>query len=388
MKLNKRIIIIISMIIAIIIFCIIVFISQKNNIQKFIENLNKEEETVKDGINCTAYDNQNEKLKSLIIISRVNGIQEVEYINDEGKTIKLNCNNKQKIAIDLEMKADKEYNFRVISNKEEKIEKIQTNINDYIKIIKPEDSNELEYNQMKIEFSDLVQSTSKKQYKINNGNWKDYTNTLQIDLEYMQIEKVLKNQIDAKMTIHARTVDTAGNILKTSVDIDTTEIMSQDKDYKIFNSMNKLGYTDLSKYGINKIRWENIGTDNQKWDWYSVGNIGGGHASGFKNYSMEISLNCYNVKLQYETIELLFEYWIDRVGKVQGQIIVNYVDGTSTNKLTEQYTSNGHKQYRVQQNIDTNKAVKDIRIKIWGVDYDWYSSWGRIREINLKKIHR
>lgn len=386
MKLNKRIIII-SMIIAIIIFFIIVFISQKNNIQKFIENLNKEEETVTDGINCTAYDNQNEKLKSLIIISRVNGIQEVEYINDEGKTIKLNCNDKQKIAIDLEMQAGKEYNFRVISNKEEKIEKIQTNINDYIKIIKPEDNNELEYNQIKIEFSDLVQNTSKKQYKINNGEWKDYTNTLQIDLEYMQIEKVLKNQIDTKMTIYARTVDTAGNILITSadVDIDTTEIMSQDKDYKIFNSMNKLGYTDLSKYGINKIRWENIGNDSKKWDWYSVGKIGGGHADAFANYSMEISLNCYNVKLQYETIELLFEYWIDKVGEVQGEIIVNYVDGTSTNKLTEKYTSNGTKQYIVQQNIYTNKAVKDIRIKIWGVDYNNYSSWGRIREINFKK---
>lgn len=385
MKLNKKTLIFISIIVVIILVLTIILISKKDNIQKFIEKLNKEEETILDEISCRVYDNQTEKLKSLVVISRVNGIQQIEYTNNDGKSIQITCNNKQKVGIDLEVEINKEYSFKIISNEEEKIETIKLDenyIDKYIKITKLKDEEEKSYNEVNIEFDLLKQETSKKQYKINKGPWIDYTDTIQMDLEDIDINKLKNEEYDT--TIYVKTTDAGGNILQNSKTIEITK----HNDFDLFQSMDVSGKTDLSEYGLGVTSW--AGTDSE-WRWFQVRAMGGGHYRNYGSFSVAITMNWNYKNITFDSIDTIFQFYIESpyYEYATGTIIINYTDGTSDSNSVSVNRYNENRQFKnTILYPDKNKNIQNIQFLCNGSDSSGDGTWLRVNEVFFKGLQK
>lgn len=107
---------------------------------------------------------------------------------------------------------------------------------------------------------------------------------------------------------------------------------------------------------------------------------------------MVVTLDCYNKKIPFKTIELLFDFYVERhAGSyTQGGITVNYSDGTSSAKNTVRDYGSSYdgstSQHVLQQDIDNNKEVKNIQLQIWGYDGHTSSSHGTIKQIMFKEL--
>lgn len=371
-------------IIIILIALLLSFIMVKTNvIQKVIENLNKEEETITDGIYCKVYDNTSDKLKSLIIISRVDGIEKIEYLSDNGNgdTISLNCNNKQQVGIDYEVEIGREYNFKVTSNGEEKEEKIileENYIDDVIRITKLEDKDELSYNEVEINF-DLLRNAT-KQYKVNKGPWVNYNGIIKMDLGDIDKDKLDAGEYDT--TIYVRSIDSAGYTLQNSKTIEITK----HNDFDVFQSMIVSEKKDLYEYGFGIASWGN--TESR---WFDVQNIGGGHHTKYTPWSMVAQQNWTSSQYIFSNVEVTFTLWADTQfhnSNVYGGITINYTDGTSNSVNSEGNFAAGTQYKTINANVDINKTVENIQFRMWGYDGDGSSSWGSVRDVYIKGIKK
>lgn len=331
-SINKKVVIILLLVILLLI--LVSIYTNKELIKQITSRTFKQEEedVILDGISCKVLDNTEEKIKAFVVITREKGIEKIEYVANNKENIVLNCNDKQKVTIDIEMLVNEEQQFKVISNGEEEIEIVTLNsdyIDDYIKIAKLD--NEEEHDQVDIEF--IPVQASLNYYKINKGPWIQYSSTLSLDLSDIDIEKLQNGGNET--TIYAKSVDFAGNTIISSK---TIELTKKYPDFDVFNNMEISGKTNPAEYGISG-SWNyshNTGVGNLRN--FSVRNMGayfrqGGHF----NYSASFTISNISAIKPIKASQLYFtayHYAPDYYSRTYSSATIYYTDGTSQNTTT------------------------------------------------------
>lgn len=381
---KKAISIIIILTTMIILFVVANTFINNNLIKQTISKTFKQEEEklIFDGISCRALDNTGEKIKAFVTITRENGIEKIEYITGNEEEIVLNCNNKPKVTIDIEILVDEEQQFKVTSNGEEKVETVRLNsdyIEDYIKITKLDNDNQ--YDQVDIEFNPVQASLN--YYKINKGPWVAYSSTLSLDISNVILEKLENDEYDT--TIYAMCVDNSGNTLISSKIIELTK---KYPDFNLFYNMDISGKTDLGEYGLWVTSWS--GTDSD-WRWFQVRAMGGGHWKNSGSFNVVITMNWNNPEITFDNITTTFALYAEGSwSKSRGAIIVNYVDGTSTSSGTGTYDRRGTVYWNTAIQPDESKQIKNIQFVCSGSDGSGDGSSSRVQEVyfnGLKKVN-
>lgn len=216
-KIGKRQIIILILIVLLGSLCFIGIaqLYKSGVMEKIIKGVSRQEEIEKqDGISYRVYDNTQEKIKTLITITRKQGIDTIEYKDNENKDIILSCYHKEQVNMDLELEVNKEYSFKVSSGEDVRVEKIilqQDYIEDYIRFIDL-DSEALYYKNMEIQYNSPI-ADIKHYYKIGEKqtNWTEYTQDIYAIYTDILIDE-LENEDDT-VTIYAKQVDVAGNTI-------------------------------------------------------------------------------------------------------------------------------------------------------------------------------
>ena len=110
---KKRILVLCIICICIFIIITLSFFALKHNNINFLEkrSFTDTKQNVIDGMEFFVYDNTEEKLKTLVRIQRENGIETVEYIDDNNEKVILDCYGKQCVSIDIKVELNKEYSF-------------------------------------------------------------------------------------------------------------------------------------------------------------------------------------------------------------------------------------------------------------------------------------
>lgn len=220
---KKNIIKIFSLIIFIL--CIISGINFKNIIKNLKPNSNQQE--VKKDIEFETYFLDGEKIKILATAQDTENLLSTLEEYENGKLIKkIDCNNKEKVTVDIESDGDANYEFIATNTLGEKISK-ELVINDElrkntIKIDISIDENTLDSNglalkgNVKIDYGNNSNLKMKTQYKIGNSEWKEYNEIIDIDCN-----DIVSNQEQEKdnenIIIYARKIDDSGNQIFNSI---------------------------------------------------------------------------------------------------------------------------------------------------------------------------
>lgn len=346
-------------------------------------NIKKEEETIVDGIYLKPYDNLGEKIKALVTVTRIDGIDSIEYISDNGEPIKLNCNQKQTVGIDIEVLVNENHEFKVISNGEETIETVSLKENymdDYIVITKLDDVEELEYHQVAIDFKQ--QGEYSNYYNFNTSTWKSYQDTIKVDMSNVNIDTLLKGEYDA--TVYAQCVDKAGNTLRVSKTVPVTKR----KNFDLFTNMDSSGRTNLNEYGLTASWGGNFSGGTQSTKWFSVGQMGAAHGSWNANYWAKFDLDWKPTnKRTFDSITA--EYVLATGGPVwakagvTGQMTIFYTDGTRDD--TSKGIS-GSTLFVAELKPDKTKEISYIQFYISAWDSTDGTSSGYVRKITFHRI--
>ena len=166
------------------------------------------------------------KIKILVIAQDdENLLSTLEQINGDGKVLnKINCNNKNKVTLDIEINGDETYEFIATNTLGEKISK-NLEVNDEFRknIIKTNisidessiDSNGLALKgNVEIDYGNNSNLNMKTEYKIGNGEWKEYNKIIDIDCNEIVSNK--EQEYDNKtIIIYDRKIDDIGNQILT-----------------------------------------------------------------------------------------------------------------------------------------------------------------------------
>lgn len=347
---NKKVIILISFIIALIIVLIVLLAIKPSFIQKTFQQISQEEENeelIVDGIKCDVYDNISDKLKVLITIQRVDGIDTIEYTSISGEAISLNCNKKQKVSIDYQIELDKAYYFKVISNGIEKTETVildENYIDDYVKINPYDASTHIAVD---MEFNSHVNPSYTKYYKLGNASWKTYSSTIALSLDNFP-SSTLKTS-ERTLPIYAKFVDSAGNTIQTETTAEVTKFL----DFDIFNNVEVSG-NNLSSYGITgSWSYNNSVTSTRL---FGVRNMGmyfpqGGIDSFSASFTVPIPIPMKANQLYFTSQHS----GIDDFSQSYCTAVVYYKDGTSTSSSTN--TLNGYRGQGSKRSQTFNSTV-------------------------------
>lgn len=381
--------VIIPLIITISILLIVLLANMFTNnelIKQIMPEMYRQEETeiLVDGIACKVLDNTGEKIKAFVTITRENGIENIEYMANNGETVKLNCNNRKKVTIDTEMLVNEEQQYKVTSNGEEKVEIVSLSenyIDDYIKYIKLD--NDEPYDQIDIQFTPVQDSLN--YFKINNDAWKTYSSTLSLDISNVVLEKLQNNEYD--INIYTMSVDSSGNTLVANK---TIELTKKCPNFNLFYNMDISAKTNLGEYGLWVKSWGNTRSD---WRRFQVRAMGGGSYNGQGSYSATIVLNWNNPNLTFDNITTTFNLWTNypwggtRTG-ARGNIKINYTDGTSNSSATGGYSGYGTGYKNAVAYPNKNKQIQSIEFICSG----WWEypsgSTSRVQEIYFNGLQK
>ena len=166
------------------------------------------------------------KIKILVIAQDdENLLSTLEQINGDGKVLnKINCNNKNKVTLDIEINGDETYEFIATNTLGEKISK-NLEVNDEFRknIIKTNisidestiDSNGLALKgNVEIDYGNNSNLNMKTEYKIGNGEWKEYNKIIDIDCNEIVSNKEQEDD-NKTIIIYARKIDDIGNQILT-----------------------------------------------------------------------------------------------------------------------------------------------------------------------------
>lgn len=354
---NKKVVIILLLVILLLI--LVSIYTNKGLIKQITSRTFKQEEedVILDGISCKVLDNTEEKIKAFITITRINGIEKIEYVASNENTIVLNCNNKPKVTIDIEILVNEEKQFKVTSNGEEKIETISLNsdyMNDYIKITKLD--NEEEHDQVDIDFTPVQASSN--YYKINKGPWIQYSSILSLSLSDIDIEKLQNGGNET--TIHAKSVDFAGNTIISSK---TIELTKKYPDFDLFHNMDISGKTNLAEYGISGSWNYSHNTSVGDLRNFSVRNMGayfrqGGHF----NYSASFTISNISAIKPIKASQLYFtayHYVPGYINRTYSSATIYYTDGTYTSSSTNTLNGYAGQMHGVGNTFANNTNLQD-----------------------------
>ena len=117
---SKNILIIILSIITLLIVYLMIKYNILGQIQKNIED--KTQKMEENTLSYIIYDNTGEKLKTVVTIAKEEGIDSVEYTDNDGKIVKIEGQGNKRIAIDLKATVDVDIPFKIVSNELETTE--------------------------------------------------------------------------------------------------------------------------------------------------------------------------------------------------------------------------------------------------------------------------
>lgn len=360
---NKKVVtLVIILLVVILLFLLVSIYVNKGLIKQISSEILKqeEEEVIIDGISCKALDNVEEKIKAFVTITRENGIEKIEYVANNGETLILKYNNKQKVTIDIEMLVNEEKQFKVTSNGEEKIETVRLNenyIDDYLKITKLD--NEEEHDQVEIEYNPVQPSLN--YYKINEGPWVQYSSTISLDLSDIDIEKLQIGENDTR--IYAKSVDAAGNTLILSK---TIELTKKYPDFDLFHNMEISGKANLAEYGISGL-WnysQNNGTGNYRN--FSVRNMGiYFRQGGAFNFSASFTISNISKIKPIKASQLYFTAYHRVPGYYStsySSATIYYTDGTYTSSTTNTLNGYAGQMNAIDKTFSNNTNLQDKSI--------------------------
>lgn len=385
-KSKKKTVIILITLIAIIIF---IFVNYKlgnefivgiykNTIGRIIE---KHENTT---LTCVVYDNQDSNsLKTLLTIDNASGIDYI--VKPDG--MKILAYGKRRIAIDYNTGMNIENTFEIKPIDSEKIEKTIIITEDDIK------------NQFRIEkideytgkvTYDMQNSTDKTYYKGGNNSesqWTQYTNDIQLEGINFNIEQfpdisrygsfeANESELDLKKidkTGNAVTVYGVGDyILKTAkLELDVFRY-AQYKGDSLGNYFTLTYASPANEYAA-----------------FTYNNISYGHYNLRPSVKAIYELNCSNLVINrasklYVEFELRAES-SDRInnGYLQASAKLQYADGTqSETKTTAQYKG-AWMSFPLEINLNIQKSINKVIFTIEGVDPDYGSCQGRIKNVKF-----
>lgn len=368
---NKKRILKLSIIcICILIIIALLFLALRDNKVNSLEKglLSETNQDVIDEMTFLVYDNTEEKLKTLVRISRENGIDTVEYVDENNQNIILDCHGKQRVSIDINAELSKEYSFLVTSSGNTTTEKLlidEAYMKDYldsIMLVTDISSEQDSSSKLKLQFqNDLNQKTN--YYKVGEkGNWiqcanpeiNEITTDNQVDLNDLQNGNLAK--------IYTKQVDVAGNTLIKD-QLVKVKIVKLD----VFNDMRITG-TSLQENGFTA-SWV-YGEDTA----FTIGNFAAGH----HKYSCYWSgtFNWSNPKT-YGATRLYVK--INKYGRaaysVRSKVTITYSDGT-TSAIEEPTTIN----------LKEGVSITNIQFYLNGFDPDYSESSASITSIVLSGI--
>lgn len=196
--LKEKKIIIIIIAVAILVFIGLIIMQKNGMIKRASKLLLREEEVIQDRIEYVVYDNRTEKIKTLVRISREEGIESIKYGEDENEVI-INCNGKKKVSIDFQAYVNKEYEFKVTSGGVEQVETLVINenyIDDYINI----KSSDVKNINIQCTSPDISSLNSKYYYKYGeNGAWIECSKNQKIYVSYNIMNAMRINDNEAKI---------------------------------------------------------------------------------------------------------------------------------------------------------------------------------------------
>lgn len=389
---KQKIIISLCIIIAILIICIIIKIDPISQIRIYRKSAGLEmNENV---LSYIMYDNTGEKLKTVVIISKEEGITSIEYIDMDGKLIKVNGNGKKKIAIDIKAEVNKDINFKVTSNNKETIEvmNIPSNyINKYISISKSEETSTDTIFNYNVEYNtDLSEDEEVKYYyKIgeNNKTWVEYTGG-QIGITISDVD----NFEEKTTTFMLKEQNKYGDIIIRSETIDVPVIGDMD----VFRNSIVMDKT-LAEYGFTS------SYSNSEDNAFRPYCLQAGHHKDYASWSGNfflyldpVGLNKLNASglyieyILYANTVRVYETkwrWDDYVSNVGFSTNLMYKDGISQNISRGQTNYESATSVPIEFTFDSEKEVNYVQMNISGIDNNYSSSYGYVKNIILRNAH-
>lgn len=383
---KKRILILCIICICIFIIITLSFFALKHNNINFLEkrSFTDTKQNVIDGMEFFVYDNTEEKLKTLVRIQRENGIETVEYIDDNNEKVILDCYGKQCVSIDIKVELNKEYSFLVSSDGNVTTEKFMideaymSELLDgimFIENITEKDlTTEEEIRKAKVQFYNMPEGKTNYYHVGKTGTWVKCENTDVNEVSVPQDNDIdLVDVVNGKkiIEVYARQVDEAGNSLvkKAEFNVDTVKL-------DVFNDMRVLGKIP-QQYGFTA-SWSKSESSA-----FTVGNFQAGHYSGAASWSGTFNWN--NPKTYGATQLYLYinHYSQNIYSTASSRVTITYSDGTTYTKTNP--TTKATKYFPIT--IDLKEGIEISRIQFYFSGYDDHASSSRagLTRIILKR---
>lgn len=387
---KKRFLILFIICIFILIIIALSFLAIKYNKVNILEKgiFTDTNQNVSDGMEFFVYDNTEEKLKTLVRIARENGIDTVEYVNENNENIILDCHGKQRVSIDVSAELNKEYSFLVTSAGNTVTEKFlidEAYMKEYLEgIMSIADISVEEGSTTKltVQFHNIAEGKA-NYYKIGKGNWIKCTN-LEVNEININSDTFDLNGVEAEtglIEVYTKQEDVAGNTLIKEQDIKVNTVKLD-----VFNDMRVKGKS-LQQYGFTA-SWSSVEEKA-----FSIGNFQAGHHTDNANWSGTFTWNnpkTYGAKQIYVDFYHCPRKRNGMVSNASSRIIVNYIDGTQeikNNVLTvgiSETAPNSH--CPITMDLKPDAKIKSIQFYLYGHDNYHSSSYSRLTNIVLKGI--
>lgn len=324
-----------------------------NNLKKITKQRNQEEMPL---ISFIPYDNQDEEsIKGLIIVDNLDSIDYVEFFD----SVKIYGNEKNRLARDVQLEKNKEYNVKIFSNGTENIQKIKLDDSYLETMISFKEVDVAEGENKKIEIKDNrgiegVQTF----YKIGrntSSNWIPYTKEIELDESCIDIEDYANRNYES--TIYTINIDKAGNIFY----INKTFNITKKGELDIFRNVLVSG--TLEQYGFTSA-FVNCGYE-RGWSAFEIGKIGAGRAIGHSSYSGTFKLHWSKLKkLKAKELSIGSYQYSERWDSwVETTITVFYTDGTTDVKQIPRLNS-GLKNYNTTFLLQKEKEIDYLQFYI------------------------
>ena len=313
----------------------------------------------------------------MVIIERADGMDTVKYMRN-GQEIEINCEGRNRVAIDYEAKVNTNYEFKVISNGVESTEtlNVSDDLDSYV------DVSENDINKTLQVKTPIIIDTVTKYYKVtSSGNWQECNGDIYLD------NVVDVNQLNADNTvdIYAIIEDSKGKQVTTSHKIDVSN--KYKVSLNIFNHMEKLGKS-MAEYGFS------ASYDRTEQQAMASRNLYAAHFRGYSGFTGTFNLNCnflnqkLKANLQGAELQVTFNWWCRHYSSLYCETTVYYSDGSNNSSRINCWAGVEEGQWVASNSIVPLRkpTVTNMKFVIHGYDADYSSVGGKITDLNIRGI--
>ena len=337
----------------------------------------------------SVYDNQDiNNLKLKLKFYSEKGIKSIEKPNGE----KIDGENKKEVIIDYVIGRDSNAKFKDILSDNSEVESdltiTENGINQTFRINENTEENGLA--NIKVEY-DYKENTDKTYYKIGqNGKWYEYTDNIQLDMAAIENTTDTSGNKGTSL-IYIKKEDTNGNIVTV-----TKQAKINSTTYNVLSNIRYKG-EDPDKY-FTKVVDSNQFDEGLLVDNYLIPFFGYGHWQGSGSYNSMYKLNYSKLGLKSANkVNIVFNHYrYSSSDAVNTYAQVYYTDGTASEREESKFVSNEiwtfyaaiETRTDVTIDLDINKTVDYIEIKIDGYDSNGGDFYGIIRDINFYGVSK